>query len=148
MRAISVSDAAPVVIRVHRPGYHEPDEIRSELEWIAALRADSVLSTPAPVATQDGAAIATFDHAGEARQVVAFEFMPGFEPDEEQRAVGDPLIKEIIARLAFLDSVGLGYLTLDRPADFRKDVLPIFRNLCVLVARHQSEHVLPILRKR
>ena len=31
--------------------------------------------------------------------------------------VGPPLVREIVARLAFLDRVGLGYLTLDRGAD-------------------------------
>ncbi len=31
--------------------------------------------------------------------------------------VGPPLVREIVARLLFLDRVGLGYLSLDRPAD-------------------------------
>ena len=50
VRADDPARERPLVIRVHRPGYHEPDEIRSELDWIGALRADGVLSTPAPVA--------------------------------------------------------------------------------------------------
>lgn len=71
----------PVVIRVHRPGYHEPDEIGSELGWIAALRAESVLRTPAPLHTRGGSLIVNFEHGQESRQVVAFEFMAGREPN-------------------------------------------------------------------
>ncbi|MBK8230471.1 MAG: excinuclease ABC subunit UvrA [Candidatus Eisenbacteria bacterium] len=35
-------------------------------------------------------------------------------PGERERAVGDPILKEIRERLRFLENVGLGYLTLDR----------------------------------
>ena len=31
--------------------------------------------------------------------------------------IADPIVSEISSRLAFLDNVGLEYLTLDRPAD-------------------------------
>ena len=36
---------------------------------------------------------------------------------DDDRAIFAPLAAEITNRLAFLDKVGLGYLTLDRPAD-------------------------------
>ena len=42
--------AAPVVLRVHRPGYHRRAEIESELAWIEALRRDRVVETPEPLA--------------------------------------------------------------------------------------------------
>ncbi len=32
-------------------------------------------------------------------------------------AIAEPICREVIRRLAFLDRVGVGYLTLDRPAD-------------------------------
>ena len=38
-----------------------------------------------------------------------------FPPD--QRPVAEPLVADILARLAFLERLGLEYLTLDRPAD-------------------------------
>lgn len=38
-----------------------------------------------------------------------------FEPPLDQ--VGPPILKEVTGRLAFLERVGVGYLTLDRPAD-------------------------------
>ncbi len=37
--------------------------------------------------------------------------------DEDEAPVAEPLLREIASRVAFLDKVGLGYLTLDRPAD-------------------------------
>lgn len=36
---------------------------------------------------------------------------------ERQRKIGQPIVKEILQRLAFLQEVGLTYLTLDRPAE-------------------------------
>ena len=38
-----------IILRVHAAGYHNYDEIKSELDWIIALRKDNVLNTPAPI---------------------------------------------------------------------------------------------------
>lgn len=73
----------PVILRVHRPAYHGPDEIRSELAWIDALRADKAVETPEILDMTDGGRIAQFDDAGETRHVVAFAFMAGKEPDAD-----------------------------------------------------------------
>jgi Ser/Thr protein kinase RdoA (MazF antagonist) len=53
----------------------------SELAWIEALRADRVLNTPALVPANDGSLICGFEHSGERRDVVAFEYVCGREPD-------------------------------------------------------------------
>ena len=50
------------LLRVHRPNRHGRDvdslaAIRSELEWLAAIRAETDLSVPEPVATLDGALV-------------------------------------------------------------------------------------------
>ncbi|WMS42356.1 phosphotransferase [Acuticoccus sp. MNP-M23] len=71
---------APVILRVHRPGYHTRREIESELAWIEALRADRVVDIPAPLVCRSGGHIAGFDADGAGRDVVAFAFMPGVEP--------------------------------------------------------------------
>ena len=44
----------------------------------------------------------------------AREFFGGLKLGPSQAAIAAPIIKEIAARLGFLESVGLGYLTLDR----------------------------------
>jgi len=76
-----------LALRVHRPGYHSREEIRSELAWIEALRADGVVTTPRPIPLADGGLIADIDDAGITRHVVAFEFLPGREPCEGEDLV-------------------------------------------------------------
>ncbi|HEY0293629.1 MAG TPA: phosphotransferase [Hansschlegelia sp.] len=73
-------NGGPIVFRVHRPGYHSRDEIRSELAWIQGLRADGVAATPKPLAMTDGDLLGGFEDGDDWRDVVAFEFMSGREP--------------------------------------------------------------------
>ncbi|MEM1346536.1 MAG: phosphotransferase [Pseudomonadota bacterium] len=79
-RADDPERAAPVILRVHRPGYHTRAEIESELAWIDALRAEQIVDIPAPLLVAEGGHIAGFDLGGAERDVVAFEFMVGDEP--------------------------------------------------------------------
>ncbi len=91
---------APIVLRVHRPGYHTRAEIRSELAWIDALRADRTVEAPAPLPRRDGALIAGFEQGGERRDVVAFSFLTGVEPTPDAGLVGAfGQLGEITARL-------------------------------------------------
>jgi excinuclease ABC subunit A len=46
----------------------------------------------------------------------ALEFLEALELTEVEELIGARIIKEIRERLSFLDNVGVGYLTLDRPA--------------------------------
>lgn len=71
----------PVVVRVHRPGYHSLAEIGSELAWIEALRAEDVVATPAILPLMEGGHVAAFEHDGETRHAVAFAWMEGEEPE-------------------------------------------------------------------
>ena len=45
-----------------------------------------------------------------------YEFLDGLELSEQQKLIGEQILKEIKARLKFLLDVGLGYLTLSRTA--------------------------------
>ena len=47
----------------------------------------------------------------------AIDFFRGLTFADDQRPVAEPIVAEILRRLAFLDRVGTEYLTLDRPAD-------------------------------
>ena len=42
------------LLRIHLPGYHTPEEIRSELQWLAALRRDAGIPVAEPVPTRSG----------------------------------------------------------------------------------------------
>jgi Ser/Thr protein kinase RdoA (MazF antagonist) len=79
-RADDPAAEAPLVLRIHRPGYHSRPEIESERAWIAALRAEGVVDTPAPVPAQGGAALAALEREGQTRYAAAFAFMDGAEP--------------------------------------------------------------------
>ncbi|QRM53713.1 phosphotransferase [Sinorhizobium sp. BG8] len=70
-----------LIIRVHRPDYHSEQQILSELAWISALRESGVVETPQPLATADGRLLVSFSDGETSRHAVAFEFMPGKEPD-------------------------------------------------------------------
>lgn len=73
---------AGLVLRVHRVGYCSPDEIRSELAWMAALRADGAVATARPIAGRDGELVQRLEPppGRPARHAVAFERLPGAEP--------------------------------------------------------------------
>ncbi|MBD4383823.1 excinuclease ABC subunit A, partial [Xanthomonas citri pv. citri] len=46
----------------------------------------------------------------------AMEFFSGLRLTDRERQIADQVLKEILARLAFLLDVGLEYLNLERPA--------------------------------
>lgn len=73
-----------IVLRVHRIGYHEPDEIRAELAWIRALRDEAMVETPEPLPAGDGELVQTLPSpfGGPPRQTVAFAFATGREPEQ------------------------------------------------------------------
>ncbi|MEM0989884.1 MAG: phosphotransferase [Pseudomonadota bacterium] len=80
-RADDPEAEAPTILRVHRPNYHTRAEILSELAWIDRLRTEGIAPIPAILDLVDGGRIAGMTVAGETRDVVAFAFMPGTEPE-------------------------------------------------------------------
>lgn len=48
------SGAKKAVLRISRPGYHTPEELRAELEWMECLGRDTDLSLRVPIADGDG----------------------------------------------------------------------------------------------
>lgn len=87
-RATGTGRDGDLVFRVHRPDYHTKAEIISELAWIDALRAEGVVRTPRPIPLKDGGLIADMADDGHVRHVVAFDFVPGKEPDESDGLAG------------------------------------------------------------
>lgn len=62
-RVVDPTQDRPFALRVHRVGYRTTQEIRSELAWMDALRAEGI-HTPAPRVGTDGAAVQTVAAAG------------------------------------------------------------------------------------
>src|SRR5215470_14171596 len=53
----------PLILRVHRIGYHSRQAIQSELDWMIALRRDAGVETPEPIPAGDGGLIQMVRHA-------------------------------------------------------------------------------------
>jgi Ser/Thr protein kinase RdoA (MazF antagonist) len=70
------------ILRVHRKNYHRHHEIESELDWLAALKGDGVVTVPTVRPARDGRRVVTVDHDGTERYVVHFDMVAGAEPDE------------------------------------------------------------------
>ncbi|MEM6583386.1 MAG: phosphotransferase [Pseudomonadota bacterium] len=71
-------DATCYALRIHRAGYHSDDELRSELQWMAAL-AESGIEVPTLVPSQDGEPFQVVQGGDvpEPRQIDLFEWIEG-----------------------------------------------------------------------
>ena len=67
------------VLRINRPGGRSLADIRSELAWLQAIRRDSDLAVPEPVAARSGEVVQTIEAPGvpEPRQCVLFRWLDG-----------------------------------------------------------------------
>lgn len=82
------ADGDPLVVRVRRPGYHSLATIRSELAWMRALRTETAVVTPEPVAAIDGADVVAAEVDGDVLHVDAVSFVPGCTAEEDPDGVG------------------------------------------------------------
>ena len=88
------------VLRVHRPGYHSVEAIRSELAWIAALQSEQVVDTPAVLPAAGGDLVVPGRHPdGEVRQTVRFTWVDGSEPAGESLVEDFRTLGAVTARL-------------------------------------------------
>ena len=83
-----VEDGEPMVLRVHRPGYHSLDAIRSELEWMKALRTETPVATPELICARDGSDVVTVEVDDAVLHVDAVSYVPGCTAEEDPTAVG------------------------------------------------------------
>jgi Ser/Thr protein kinase RdoA (MazF antagonist) len=89
-----------LVLRLHRIGYSSAAEIRSELDWMSALRRDGVIDTAAPVQGVDGNTVQLLESAaGAPRFAVVFERLPGREPDSRDAVQWFERLGELTARM-------------------------------------------------
>jgi Ser/Thr protein kinase RdoA (MazF antagonist) len=74
--------AAPVILRVHREGYHTLNGIRSELAWMHALQSEAGVKTPQAIPGIDGEEVQVVSHPALStpRNCVLFAFIEGEEP--------------------------------------------------------------------
>ncbi|MFT4042685.1 MAG: phosphotransferase [Gordonia sp. (in: high G+C Gram-positive bacteria)] len=108
LRLLSVSENATyladdgdrhIVLRIHRPGYHRVDDIRSELSWMSAIAADTPVSTPLPVLTIDSQDVLTVVVRQREILVDAITVIPGCTAEDFDGVVGYAQIGQITAQL-------------------------------------------------
>ncbi|MEH3156543.1 MAG: phosphotransferase [Gordonia paraffinivorans] len=78
----------PLVLRVHRPGYHSAPAIESELAWMRALGEQTDIVTPRLVPALDGTPLVAVRLGDEVRHVAAFAFIPGCTAEESTEDIG------------------------------------------------------------
>jgi Ser/Thr protein kinase RdoA (MazF antagonist) len=83
-----VEDGEPMVLRVHRPGYHSLDAIRSELSWMKALRTETSVTTPELICAQDGSDVVSAVVDDAVLHVDAVSYIRGCTAEEDPDAVG------------------------------------------------------------
>lgn len=76
---LDASDGSKYVLRINIPGMRRPGEIRSEALWLDALRRDTSLGVPRPLANRQGELVTTVSTPGvpEPRHCVIFDWVPG-----------------------------------------------------------------------
>jgi Ser/Thr protein kinase RdoA (MazF antagonist) len=92
--------ARPVILRVHREGYHSVNGIKSELAWMHALQAEANVQTPQAIRGQDGEEIQSVSHPAlpRPRNCVLFHLIDGYEPQQANLIEPFKQLGEVTAR--------------------------------------------------
>jgi Ser/Thr protein kinase RdoA (MazF antagonist) len=78
MYRLVTADGRRFAVRVNRPGMRSPLDIASEMHWLAALRRDTDLAVPAPLADRSGAYVQVVDDGeGTPHAVSVFSWIEG-----------------------------------------------------------------------
>ena len=79
------ADAGTYVLRINRPGVYTPAMVASEMAWLKALRSETRLGVPEPVATRDGALVVVAEDDGvpEPRVCVVLRWQEGRFLDDQ-----------------------------------------------------------------
>ncbi len=94
-----VEDERPMVLRVHRPGYHSRLAIESELAWMDALRRDTPVRTPVRIAARDGRGVVAAVADGRTLLVDAWEVVPGRTLEQAPGAASITAVGALMARM-------------------------------------------------
>jgi Ser/Thr protein kinase RdoA (MazF antagonist) len=143
---VDTPDGQKVILRVSDPkGCHALDEIRSEMMWLAALRRDTDLGVPQPLATRTGALVTTVETTGvpEPRHCVVFSWLPGsdladrFTPENAYRfGAFSALLHDHAA--SFTPPPGFRVRTLDRVFPYTDSSFPFVEPVVLFDAANQD----------
>lgn len=92
--------AEPIVLRLHRPGYHDLDAIASELAWMNALREETDVRTPRVVPPESSDGLVVTAQVGDRSLLVdATELVPGCNAEEVTGALDFERLGQINAEM-------------------------------------------------
>ncbi|MEZ4737069.1 MAG: phosphotransferase [Caldilineaceae bacterium] len=76
---VLAADQQQYVLRIHRPDGHTPEAVRSEMQWLLALRQGTEIAVPEPVLTRTGSPLALAETPGvpTPRICVLFRWLEG-----------------------------------------------------------------------
>jgi Ser/Thr protein kinase RdoA (MazF antagonist) len=109
---VDTVDSQRFVLRIHRPSRKTPNEVRSELLWLAALQHETDLVAPIPIPTRAGdlLTIASIAEVPEPRMCVLLRWLPGRFVDQ---ALTPSHLERVGAFMARLQNSGAQF----RPPD-------------------------------
>jgi len=118
------SDGASFAVRLHRPGYRDEAEIRTELAYLAALAAAGV-PVPRVRPTRDGRLFCTVGAGADERRVSVQEWVPDARPfgdiDDALAGRHDPPATDFAGIGRLLGRLHAATVEIGLPADFRRE---------------------------
>lgn len=106
---VRLADGAWAALRLHRPGYHDEAALRSELQFMDALRRGG-LAVPDPIATPDGRLLVAIDGA-------QFADLIGWVDGDQIGESGRPLERSQDEIVAVYHAVGVAMAGMHAMAD-------------------------------
>jgi len=110
---VVLPDGGKAALRLHRPDYHSPDALASELAWMASLRRSGI-AVPEPVVTADGRLLVAFDIEDGKRQ---YADLIGWMEGEPLGESGTPLSRGGSELQAVFGAIGREMARLHQAAD-------------------------------
>lgn len=98
---VDTADGRKLVLRISYPNLYTAANVRSEMEWLAAVARDTDLILPTPLPTRDGDLLVTLTAKGvpEPRHCVLFTWVPGRDLEDALTPETFGASGELMARL-------------------------------------------------
>ncbi|MEZ4659802.1 MAG: phosphotransferase [Caldilineaceae bacterium] len=149
---IDTAAGARYALRIGTPGEHSLADNLAEVTWLTALRRDTDLHVPIPIANRNGNPITIAEAAGvpEPRRCILFEWIPGRPLDEQITVENYAKLGAIAAKLhqhaaSFQPPADFQAMRWDKAFYYPHEPVVIYEDKTVNSSRRSAW---PLLRKR
>jgi Ser/Thr protein kinase RdoA (MazF antagonist) len=143
---IDTTDGHRYALRVCAPGEHSHEDHEIEVDWMAAIAAETEVLLPRPVAARDGSFLVEVAAAGvpEARLCLMSEWVPGRPLEDQPHHL--PLLGEAMARLhvhalSYRPPRGLQPMVCDRAFYWTHEPVSVYDGSHGLVTARQAREL-------